>query len=269
MFWWRRARPWVRGSRWFESDIVADPVASPTIRADEGLTSVTIETDDGHLVRLTFEKLDSIRLSRGEYPPYKNPPRTSASEWIMVHSDSSWLRERHAYEAKHYRGRYEFGGNADEMLRDFSHYVFHFHDEFIEAIAGGIWFDDEFVDRAGSAIRDFYPLADLDADARVERFEAHGLTMQVRRPPRTAEQIVRDSRLCSQPIAHFALELDGDPSVDWRLLARYRCGRLTSILCDHFNERATFQGLAQVEDAYPYLQRYMEEVAARRCEGTE
>lgn len=36
---------------------------------------------------------------------------------------------------------YEWTGDVDEMLRDFSHYVFRFHDQFVEALSSGIWFE--------------------------------------------------------------------------------------------------------------------------------
>jgi len=54
-------------------------------------------------------------------------------------SSVSWLLERYEYEKTHYGQAYEFNGDVDEMLRDFSHYVFSFHDQFVEALSAGIW----------------------------------------------------------------------------------------------------------------------------------
>jgi hypothetical protein len=46
------------------------------------------------------------------------------------------------YENKHYGKSHEFGGNVNEMLTDLKHYLFSFHDQFMEIIARGFWFEE-------------------------------------------------------------------------------------------------------------------------------
>ncbi|MEU2495118.1 hypothetical protein [Streptomyces sp. NPDC007883] len=85
----------------------------------------------GDLGRLTFERLDAIKVTSGEYLPYEREP-SETGRWAYVMSESPWLDERHQYDLHHY-GR---------SLRDtYRHYVFVFHDEFIEAIGEGIRLD--------------------------------------------------------------------------------------------------------------------------------
>jgi hypothetical protein len=84
-------------------------------------------------VRVTFEGLDSLRVCRGEYVPYEELPGKYSAVYLV--ENSAWLRERHAYEAEHYRGSYEFGGDVDELLTDFQHYLFKFHDQYVEVLA--------------------------------------------------------------------------------------------------------------------------------------
>jgi hypothetical protein len=51
---------------------------------------------------------------------------------VFTVADSPWLAERHDYEMQRY---------STPLLETYLHYVFQFHDEFVEAIAEGIWLD--------------------------------------------------------------------------------------------------------------------------------
>ncbi len=85
----------------------------------------------GDLGRLTFERLNAIKVTSGESLPYEREPCKTGG-WAYVMSESPWLAERHQY-VLHYYGR---------SLRDtYQHYVFVFHDEFIEAIGEGMRLD--------------------------------------------------------------------------------------------------------------------------------
>lgn len=94
----------------------------------------------GDLGRLTFERLNAIKVTSGEYLPYERDP-SAFGGWAYVMSESPWLTERHQYTMRHY-GR---------SLDTHRHYVFVFHDEFIEAIGEGMRLDR--VDRDALFVR--------------------------------------------------------------------------------------------------------------------
>ena len=50
----------------------ADSVEAPVIQYGGGLTAINFITDDERWGRVTFEGLDSFKVSRGEYEPYEN-----------------------------------------------------------------------------------------------------------------------------------------------------------------------------------------------------
>ncbi|MEU7604004.1 hypothetical protein [Streptomyces sp. NPDC041003] len=97
--------------------------------------------EPGDLGRLTFERLEAIKVTGGEYLPYERP---DGGGWAYVMDDSPWLAERHDYVMRHY-GR--------SLLEAHRHYVFVFHDEFIEAIGRGLRLDR--VDRDALVARGF------------------------------------------------------------------------------------------------------------------
>lgn len=74
--------------------------------------------------------------------PYKyNYGNDGSDIWVYKIENTQWLTERFQYENKNYGCSYEFGGNVNEMLTDFNHYLFSFHDQFVEVIARGFWFE--------------------------------------------------------------------------------------------------------------------------------
>jgi hypothetical protein len=118
----------------------ADSVLSPQVNYGDPLTGIYFTTQDDQFGRITFENLDSIKVSRGELIPYEvDQEEGQIYCWVLKVKNSNWLTERFQYEKRIYGKSYEFGGNVDEMLTDFSHFVFRFHDEFVEAIARGFW----------------------------------------------------------------------------------------------------------------------------------
>ncbi|MGW6982560.1 hypothetical protein ACWGE1_24515 [Streptomyces sp. NPDC054932] len=99
-------------------------------------TAIYFDTHDssesgepGELGRLTFERLEAIKVTGGEYLPYERPAN---GDWAYVMDDSPWLAEQHEYTMRHY-GR--------SLLKAHRHYVFVFHDEFVEVIGRGIRLD--------------------------------------------------------------------------------------------------------------------------------
>jgi len=86
----------------------------------------------GLLGRVTFEGLDAVRAARGDMLPYRLGSSAGKPRWVFSVEGSSWLDERHDYEVRQY---------STPLTGTHQHFVFAFHDEFVEAIAEGIWLD--------------------------------------------------------------------------------------------------------------------------------
>jgi hypothetical protein len=181
--------------------------------------------------------------------------------------NSPWLIERHAYESRYYRDAYEFGGDVDEMLRDFSHYLFTFHDQFVEALAAGIWFEVSDESFQGKNLPEQHPLLPLPESTVSDHILAHDLVCQVRKNPTLEAELIANARFCSQPILDLALELDGRASVNWRLSVRNRGGKIRSVLRAYYfgGEGVTeFDGVADLNAIRARVEEWMGEVSERR-----
>ena len=252
--------------------LIADPVAGPTVIYGEELesggtlTSIEFLTEDDGWARVTFERLDSIRVSRGEYDPYpRDWKRGDAIHWVSEVIPSPWLLERYEYEKQHYGQAYEFGGDVNEMLRDFSHYVFTFHDQFIEALSAGIWIErfDESSD--SEKVSATHPLRDLRRPATPDLIEAYGMVCEVWPNTRPMDQILEDAKLCSQKLFQFALVLDMVQDVNWTLAVRVHHGKVRSSLRPSFGPvHATFDGVATLAHVRPHVESWLQEVMERR-----
>jgi hypothetical protein len=245
---------------------LADSVLSPIVSYGDGPASINFVTADGRWGRVTFEKLDSIRVSRGEYEPYPSDWKEGDSlHWVSVVAYSPWLRERYEYEKLHYGQAYEFTGDVDEMLRDFSHYVFSFHDQFVEILCAGIWFEtaEEYI---GNREPDSnHPLQDLPPSSEPDFFEAYGITCHIRRNARPLDEIVKDAALCSQKLLQFAAALDGSTHASWTLTLRVREGKVRSYLTSYFGKvEESYDGIATLEDVRPCVEEWLRQVRERR-----
>jgi len=239
----------------------ADSVAGPTVTYREELksggtlTSIRFLTDDDEWARVTFEHLDSIRVSRGEYDPYPRDWKPGDElHWVSEVVPSPWLLERYEYEKSHYGQAYEFNADVDEMLRDFSHYVFSFHDQFVEALSAGIWFQrlDESSD--SEKVSATHPLRSLPRPATPDLIEASGLACEIWPNTRPLDQILEDAKLCSQKLFQFALAVDNVQSISWTLAVRVRHGQVRSSLRPSLGPvRATFAGVATLEQVRPHV----------------
>jgi hypothetical protein len=225
---------------------------------DRGLTSINFVTADERWGRVTFEKLDSLRVSRGEYKPYPSDLKEGQPfYWVSVVEHSQWLRERYEYEKFHYGTAYEFTGDVD--------YVFSFHDEFVEVLCAGIWFETA-EERIGNRERDSsHPLLDLPPSSDPDSFDAYGIRCHIRRNTRPLDDIIKDAALCSQKLLQFAAELDGSASVSWTLSLRVRQGRARSYLKSYFGKvEETYDRIATLEDVRPRVETWLKEVKERR-----
>ena len=246
--------------------LTADSVDSPIVNYGGGVTSINFLTKDGCWGRVTFEKLDSIKVSRGEYEPYPAAPGEEKTlSWVSIVSNSQWLKERYEYEKRYYGTAYNFGGNVEEMLADFSHYVFHFHDQFVEVLCDGIWFESADTSLGNLEPDSNHPLRELPESAISERFEAHGIICQVRRNPRSIDELKRNAKFCSQTILEVAAELDGRSSTAWTLSLRVRDGVLRSTLRGYFgNGVQQFNSIPSLMDIRSKIDMWLAEVHERR-----
>ena len=249
--------------------ISADSVEGPTVTYREllksggTLTSIKFLTDDEEWARVTFEHLDSIRVSRGEYDPYPRERQPGDPyHWVSEVVPSPWLLERYDYEKRHYGNVYEFNGDVDEMLRDFSHYVFSFHDQFVEALSAGIWLErlDE-----SNEVSATHPLRTLPRPTTPDLIEAHGLVCEIWPNTRPMDQLVEDAKLCSQKLLQFVLVVDNIESISWTVAVRNRHGKVRSSLRPSIGPvRATFEGVAGLEQVRPHVESWLQEVRERR-----
>jgi len=219
--------------------------------------------DEEHFVRASFDRWDAMRVARGEYPPY---PLAGGRSGLLVVENSRWFRDRYAYERQHYGTAYGFGGNVDEMLEEFEHFLFLFHDEFVEVIAAGVCFEtstapfdlESPVRRVG--------LDDLADACTLEQFEEHGIRIHLRKDARSREELLEASRLCDQALYQVALELDGSIRVTHRLTVRTQRGTTKSRWRSFNKVEARFDGILDDPSALrPLVSRYAAEVAARRA----
>lgn len=254
-------------ARGFSVPVEADSVDCPEIVYGPSITAIYFATDDEKYCRATFEGFDSMKVCRGEYCPYDDDwEEGSPYCWVSKVENSSWLIERHAYESSHYKDAYGFGGNVDEMLTDFSHYLFCFHDQFIEVIASGVWFEVSDEPFSGNELTEGHPFLPLPKKG-MEYIEAHDLLCQVRLTPLDKSVLVENAKYSSQPIMEFAPELDGEASVSISLILKYRSNKLCSVLTKQFGgQLALFEGIASISDVKPYIETWLGEVRDRRRE---
>lgn len=245
--------------------VFADYVLSPDVLYSDELTGIYFQTDDEQYGRITFENLDALKICRGENLPFNDDWKEGQDcTWIYKVENSKWLKERFDYENENYGSSYEFGGNVNEMLTDFSHYVFKFHDQFVEVIARGFWFEKDKTSLFKRELQVGHPFLNLP-DSNIEKFVSHNLTCQIRTNPKPQDKLVSDAKFCSQKLIEFALELEGKASVDNSLILSYRNGKLISCLRGYFGKQIVdFEGIAKFEDVKPYIDKYMKEVYERR-----
>ena len=244
--------------------IIADSVLSPDFFYG-GCTGIYFVTHDDKYGRISFENLDAVKICRGEVMSYEFDYRLSErGVWVYQIENSAWQKERFDYENRHYGSAYEFGGDVTEMLTDFKHYLFSFHDEFIEVIARGFWFEKSDDSLFGKELSEGHPFLPLPVE-NMEIMTASSLKCQIRKNPQPREQLIHDAQFCSQKLFEFALELEDAASVSNTVLLSYRNGKIISTLRGYFGRLAVeFDGFADLEQVKPFIEKYMGEVYEQR-----
>jgi hypothetical protein len=209
--------------------------------------------DEGVLGRVTFEGLDALRASRGELAPY--PDGNDFSSWVYVIDDSRWLQERHDYEWRNYQ---------TPLLESHLHYVFRFHDDYVEALASGIW-----LDRPNASdpfrITGEHPFGELTrGDVLVEKGQRSGIDWDLWIPRHPIDELVQNSRLCSQRLFEFGMHLDGARIGVSGCWLRDRNGLRSRLGRSWVGEFASRDGIAKPEDFMSVWLKYCDEVAERR-----
>lgn len=245
--------------------IIADFVLSPDVFYGDEFTGIYFQTQDEQYGRITFEHLDSLKVCRGENIPFSyNWNEGQEFPWVYKVENSHWQKERFNYEKENYGISYEFGGNADEMQTDFSHYVFKFHDQFIEVISKGFWFEQAETSLFKKSLQVGHPFLNLP-DSNAEKFVAHSLTCQIRKNHKTIEELISNAEFCSQKLIEFALELEGKPSIVHSLILSYRNGKLISSLRGYLGKQIVeFDGIATFDNTKLYIEKYMKTVYEKR-----
>jgi hypothetical protein len=151
------------------------------------------------------------------------------------------------------------------MLDEFCHYVFSFHDQFVEAIAAGIWFESAEMMLGERVLDSPHPLSGLASVEPVERFQGSGIVCFVRRNPLPPDEIERAASFCSQTVLEVGAELDGRSSTSWSLTRRVRNGIGKSFLRDYFgNPVEAYDRNPSLSEIRPRIDQWLAEVRERR-----
>lgn len=236
-----------------ENDIIDRPIVSFTAR----LTSFCFITNDEQHGRITFDSLDSIKVSRGEFLPYKeNWKESDPYYWVYKIEDSKWLKERYKYEKKHYENCYGFGGNVDKMLTDYTHYLFRFHDEFVEVITKGFWFEKNSKSLINQPLSLNHPSL-KSVGNKVETIEIKGKKIKIVSNELSLEEMKKNSKFHEQRALEFYKEEnDGEFSEIFTLFIFQRNKIITSNLRAPFrNNIFTKKGIMDINDIKPFLEK--------------
>ncbi|HEX3765713.1 MAG TPA: hypothetical protein VHW23_43755 [Kofleriaceae bacterium] len=243
---------------------------SPTIRYGELLApAIEYFADDGHFVRVSFDCWNALRCGRGIYLPYSRErvtePMGSLAPRFFVVDNSPWLPERYAYEKAHDDEAYHdgsYGGDVEDMLIDFSHYLLSFHRECIEVIARGIWFE-----RSRHPLEGWqadHPSLDLGPEHRVDAFTYRGQACEIRQNRLPLDEIRRRALLCEQPLVEFLCHYE-DPYVLLRLSIRERDGATTCTLRPRMGrDKARYRSIPSLDEVRQRFFAELDEVERRR-----
>jgi hypothetical protein len=245
--------------------VLADYVLSPTVIYSDELTGIYFDTHDEQFGRITFNNLDAIKVCRGENMPFHDGWEIGRPvPWVYFIEQSKWLKERFRYEEENYGSAYEFGGNVSEMLTDFKHYVFKFHDQFVEVIARGFWFEKGKESLLGKPLTAGHPFLPFVLTNEIQH-EYRGIGFKIIHTTHSLESAIENTAYCQQRLMEIWVEFKGEYSVAHTLFVFRRNGNVMFTLRDYFGRAVlTKKELIRIEEIMPLLNKYLDEVAERR-----
>jgi hypothetical protein len=188
-------------ARAFDPYVAPRPASPPEITSKGIMAVLSFESIDRRHVRVTFEKLDSIRIARGG-APYEVPPELEDRPdelRVAIVEGSRWLEERRGYVAE--------GSSAQ-------HYVFFFEGEIVEALAEGFWVE---YPEEGATIEST-GMASMPLGA-ISTFDVDGIMVEVFETSSPIKEVLSAARLGSQVLYQCAAHHGGE-SVMWRVTVR-------------------------------------------------
>ncbi|MFU1857341.1 hypothetical protein ACK8HY_10010 [Sphingobacterium sp. NGMCC 1.201703] len=232
--------------------ITADLVLSPTVLYDENGTSICFETEDEQFGRITIQKMDGIKICRGEIPPYHDPRKNwedfEPGTWVYRVENSKWLMERYHYEKKHYGQSYDWGNSVEEMLTDYSHYYFSFHDEFVEVIAKGFWWEKAEQSLQGKPLSDGHPFLKLQTDFTAE-LKINDGRFYIKINPKSHQELNKDVRFCHQTIMEVWARIKGEYYQEGTVKIKENKGGILSYYQPQFGKEIIVKkGIANLAD---------------------
>lgn len=213
--------------------------------------------------RFVFEKLDSIKRSRGEYLPYDV---TEGGNWSIMYEvkNSRWLIERYEYEKKHYGGNYEFVGDVDEMVTAYKHLVFLIGEQFFEVICRGFWYETSDQPFSKTELSEDHPFGKLSSENAIP-IEHAGLNGYIYRSKLSTQELINRAKYCSQKQYSYGIEFNNYISIDHHIQLMSINGTVTSSLRGHFDaEQKRFDKVVDLDQIKPYVLKFFEEIAERK-----
>lgn len=238
--------------------VIADYVLSPIVIYNDDFTSINFETEDEAFGRITIQNLDAIKMCRGELPPYDDPTELEdyiIGTWVYKVENSQWLQERYQYEKQHYGQSYEWGNSVEEMLTDYSHYFFRFHDEFVEVIAKGFWFEKGDSSFVGKSLPKEHPFLSIDG-LYTDSLEVADKKYNFKINPKSVDQLIEDSTFCQQKLAEVWLSLPEKDFQEGSLIIKKINDEIISFYQPTFGKAEIIRnGVATIHDLKHYLKK--------------
>jgi len=246
--------------------IIADFVERPYFYyIEDDKTGIYFQTEDGQFGRITFLNIDSYKISRGEHLPYNFTLKKGEDyPWVYEIENSKWKEERYMYEKKHYGSSYEWSGNVEEMLSDFKHYLFKFHDEFIEVIAKGFWYEKSKTNLKNKPLQESHPSLAI-SNGIISEMSFENIKYRVVSNQEDKKTLIRNAYFFEQKILEIYIELEQKYTLFHTLLLQRKSERIYSVLKKPFTkDKVLNEGLVTFEEARNLIEQSIEEVSERR-----
>lgn len=236
--------------------VIADYVLSPIVIYGDDFTSINFETEDEKFGRITIQNMDAIKICRGEMPPYHDPTEMKdyiIGTWVYKVENSNWLQDRYQYEKKYYGESYEWGNSVAEMLTDYTHYFFRFHDEFVEVIAKGFWFEKGDSSFVGKPLPEGHPFLSID-NVKADETTVADKKYFFKYNPLATDILANHVQFCQQKIIEVWLSLPYDDFLEGSLRIKHLDGKIISFYQPTFGKSSFIkEGIATIEELKEFL----------------